>query len=109
MAVQINDQKLEERVLEADKHVCILFFAYDSKICEHQLPAFDDVAEQLRDRMEFYKINTIENPKITKQLEVKDVPTILIYHDGDEIARYDDMYSSASLMTRFTAVLNKKK
>ncbi len=109
MVVQINDHRLEERVLEADTPLCMMFFAYASDQCKNLMVALDTVEEQLKDKMEFYKINAIENPKITAELEVDTVPTMLIYQDGDEIARYDGMHSSEALIKKFTAVLNKKK
>ena len=108
MVTQINDHKLEERVLEAVTPVCITFFAYASDQCKNLMLQLETVEEQLKDKMEFYKINIIENPRITDELKVEAVPTIIIYREGDEIARYDGVHSSKALIKQFTADLKKK-
>ena len=85
MVTQINDHKLEERVLEAVNPVCITFFAYASDPCKNLMPQLETVEEQFKDKMEFYKINIIENPKTTDEFKVNAVPTMIIYRDGSEI------------------------
>jgi thioredoxin 1 len=109
MVTQINDHKLEERILEAVTPVCITFFAYASNPCKNLMRQLETVEEQFKEKMEFYKINIVENPKITDEMKVEAVPTMIIYRDGSEIARYDGVHNSKALVKQFTADLNKKK
>ncbi len=109
MAMQINDRQLEERVLDAVIPICATFFSYDSNLCKNLIPELDAVEKQLNDRMEFYMISAIENPKMTGELRVEAVPTMILYREGAEIARYDGVHSSKTLIKQFIDILNKKK
>jgi len=109
MAKYVNDQELEERILEADTPVAIAFLAYDSIPARHFEPEYDSVADEFRTRMEFHKINVEENPTITEDLGVDAVPTMLIFRDSDEIARYEGPYSSEALMERIGTLFKEKK
>ncbi len=109
MVTQIDDRRLEKLVREAVTPVCITFFECESNPCKNLMLQLDTVEEQFKDKMEFYKINATENPKTTGKFEVEAVPTMLIYRDGGEIARYDGVHSSEALIKQFTADLSKKE
>jgi hypothetical protein len=40
-------------------------------------------------KIEFYRIDVTENPTITDELGVQAGPTLLVFRDGEEIARYE--------------------
>ena len=73
------------------------------------MPELDTTEKQLTDKMEFYKVNATENPKRTGELKVNAVPTMILYREGAEIARYDGVHSSKTLIKQFIDILNKKK
>ncbi len=107
MLKAVNDLELEERVLKSEKPTAIAFLSYYSIPCDHYKPELDNVAESLKYKMEFYQIDTDENPTITDKLGVESIPTLLIFRDSSEIARYEGAYSREALLERITSVLNK--
>jgi len=108
MVKELNDQGLEERVLESEGMVSVAFLDYGSIPCDHFRPELDAVSETLEGKLEFYKLDVSENPSITEELGVQAVPTLLVFRDGEEIARYEGPYSREALGERLTALMAGK-
>ena len=103
MITQINDRKLEELLLDSNIPLCITFFEYDSNTCKNLMPELHEAAKQLNDIMRFYTVNTTENERATRELKVNSVPTMIIYREGNEIARYDGVHRAEALVKQFTS------
>lgn len=109
MVRDLNDYGVEERVLEAEGLVGVAFLGYDSVPCDHFRPELDGVAALLEGKIEFYRLDVTENPSITEHLNVEAVPTLLVFRDGEEIARYEGPYSREALKERIEALMAKPK
>jgi thioredoxin 1 len=109
MVKDLNDTGLEERVLEADGLVAVAFLDYGSIPCDHFRPELEAVSDMMDGKVDFFKIDVTENPSITEELGVQAVPTLLIFREGDEIARYEGPYSREALNDRLTALLAGKR
>lgn len=109
MVRDLNDQGVEERVLMVEGPVAVAFLDYDSVPCDHFRPELDAVSEQLEEKVVFYKIDVTENPSITEELGVEAVPTLLIFREGKEIARYEGPYSREALGDRISQLLAGNK
>jgi len=59
-------------------------------------------------KIEFYRIDVTENPTVTDELGVQAVPTLLVFRDGEEIARYEGPYSREALNERLTNLMAGK-
>lgn len=108
MVRDINDSMLEERVLESQGLVAVAFLDFCSIPCDHFRPELQAVSETLEGKIEFFRIDVTENPTITDTLGVQAVPTLLVFRDGDEIARYEGPYSREAMNDRLTALMAGK-
>ena len=109
MVKDLNDTGLEEKVLESDGLVAVAFLDYGSIPCDHFRPELDAVSETLEGKVQFFKIDVTENPSITEELGVQAVPTLLVFREGEEIARYEGPYSREALNDRITNLLAGKR
>lgn len=109
MVKDLNDTGLEERVLESDGLVAVAFLDYGSIPCDHFRPELDAVSDMMDGKVDFYRIDVTENPSITEELGVQAVPTLLVFREGEEIARYEGPYSREALNDRLTALLAGKR
>ena len=109
MVKDLNDTGLEQQVLEADGLVAVAFLDYGSIPCDHFRPELDAVSDTLDGKVQFFKIDVTENPSITEELGVQAVPTLLVFREGEEIARYEGPYSREALNDRITALLAPKR
>lgn len=108
MVRDINDQGLEERVLESEGIVAVAFLDFCSIPCDHFRPELTAVSESMDGKMEFFRIDVTENPTITDELGVQAVPTLLVFKEGEEIARYEGPYSREALGERLTNLMAGK-
>jgi thioredoxin 1 len=99
MVKNVNDEALADR-LDRKGLFAVAFVEYDSIPCKHFLPELDAVAEILEWKMEFCRIYATENPAITLDLGVECVPTLLVFRDGKEIARYEGPYTRQAMEER---------
>lgn len=109
MVKDLNDTGVEERVLESDGLVAVAFLDFGSIPCNHFRPELEAVASNLDGKVEFYRLDVTENPSITDDLGVQAVPTLLVFRDGEEIARYEGPYSREALTDRITQLLAGKR
>ena len=109
MVRDLNDTGLEERVLESEGLVAVAFLDWGSIPCEHFKPELEAVSDGLHGKAEFYRIDVSENPSITEELGVQAVPTLLVFREGEEIARYEGPYSREALTDRLTTLMAPKK
>jgi thioredoxin 1 len=110
MVRDLNDQLLEGRILESEGLVAVAFLDFCSIPCDHFRPELVAVSEMLdsKSKIEFYRIDVTENPTITDELGVQAVPTLLVFRDGEEVARYEGPYSREALSERLTALMAGK-
>jgi thioredoxin 1 len=108
MVRDLNDQGLEERILESEGVVAVAFLDFCSIPCDHFRPELTAVSDMLDGKIEFFRIDVTENPTITDELGVQAVPTLLVFRDGEEIARYEGPYSREALNERLTNLMAGK-
>jgi len=58
------------------------------------------------DRVEVWKVNADEHPEVLRSLKVYGIPTLIAYHNGQEVTRRTGAASPAALATLFEAALS---
>ena len=86
--VDVSGADFQAEVLQVeDKPVLVDFW---SETCGHCLalnPHFDQAAEAMADSVKFAKITFGDNREIFKDYSVRATPTLILFRDGEEIAR----------------------
>lgn len=55
--------------------------------CQMMGPAFAQAAKELEPRLRLGKINTESEQQLAGQLNIRSIPTLILFHQGREIAR----------------------
>ncbi len=79
--------------------------SYGSIPCDHFKPELDAMSLHYKT----YQLDVDENPHITEELGIKAVPTVVVYREGEEIARYEGPYSREALLERIRALIEPKQ
>ena len=86
--VDVSATDFEAEVLQVEGTPVLVDFW--SETCGHCLalnPQFEQAAEETGDRVKFAKVTFSDNKDIFKEYSVRATPTLVLFRDGEEIAR----------------------
>jgi thioredoxin-like negative regulator of GroEL len=107
LTTELNDLALEHLLIEHEGYAAIAFLAFDSIPCDLFRPQLEEAAESLVEWIRFWRVDAVENPSVTDHLNVEAVPTVVLFKDGDEVARWTGPYSAAALEERMRAEIRR--
>jgi thioredoxin 1 len=83
--VEVTDQSFEAEVLNSDIPVILDFWAEWCAPCRAIAPIVKDLADQYGDKVKIAKMNIDENPSSPAKYEVRAIPTVLAFRDGQVV------------------------
>ena len=82
-AIELDDSSFEKEILNGDCVKIVDFWAPWCGPCRKMGPILDEVAEELKDKVKVYKINTDENTKIATDFMISSIPCLYIFQNGE--------------------------
>jgi len=79
---EVTDTTFETEVVKGDLPTLVDFWAPWCGPCRMVAPIVEELSEEYSGRVNFYKLNTDENPSITAKFGVRSIPALLIFKDG---------------------------
>ncbi len=79
---EFSDQNFEEEVLKSDKPVLVDFWAEWCAPCRMIAPAVEAVATEYVGRAKVGKLNVDENQSVTSRYNIRSIPTLLVFKNG---------------------------
>lgn len=86
MSKELTDQKFEELVVQSELPVLVDFWAPWCAPCRVLGPVIDELAEELSDSITIYKMNVDENSEVTSALNIRSIPYVAIFVNGEVVA-----------------------
>ena len=83
--VPVTDQTFETDVLKASVPVLVDFWAEWCGPCRALGPKLEEIAGELKGKVQIVKLNIDENPTIPAKYGVRGIPTMILFKDGKEI------------------------
>ena len=72
-----------EKLIASEKPVMIDFYADWCGPCKIVAPLLTEIKAELGDKIRVIKIDVDKNQGISQQLEVRSIPTLMIYQNGE--------------------------
>ncbi len=81
--LEFSDQNFEQEVLKSDKPVLVDFWAEWCAPCRMIGPAVEAIAGEYAGRAKVGKLNVDENQSVTSRYNIRSIPTLLIFKNGE--------------------------
>ena len=94
-----------EKLISSDKPVMIDFYADWCGPCKMVSPLLEELKDELGDKVRIVKINVDNNEAISQQLEVRSIPTLMIYQKGDLKWRTSGVQTKALMKKKLEELL----
>ena len=87
MALQITDANFEETVLKSNKRVLVDFWAEWCGPCRMLGPIIEELSSDYDGKAIIGKVDVDSNQQFAAQYGVRNIPTVLIFKDGELVNR----------------------
>jgi thioredoxin 2 len=91
--------RFERHVGRSDLPVLVDFWAPWCGPCHMMAPAFAEAARQLEPSMRLVKVNTEEAQQLAARLNIRSIPTLVLFKNGKEKARVSGAMDPRSLIS----------
>jgi thioredoxin 1 len=78
----VTDASFEDDVLKSGQPVLLDFWAEWCGPCKMIAPMLDEVAEELNGKVTIAKINIDDNPRTPQRFNVRGIPTLILFKNG---------------------------
>jgi len=82
MALELTDANFQNEVLDADKPVLVDFWAEWCGPCRMVGPIVEELAHEYEGKAVVGKVNVDENHGVAAQFGIRNIPTLLIFKNG---------------------------
>lgn len=86
------------QIINQDKVVLVDFFAEWCGPCKMMAPILEQVKNQLQEKVIILKVDVDKNQAIAQKLQIRGVPTMVIYKSGKQLWRQSGVVQSADLV-----------
>jgi thioredoxin 1 len=83
----VTDAEFEAKVLNSEAPVLVDFWAEWCVPCHMVSPVVEEIGRDQGSDLSVVKLNIDENPQVTRQYGVMSIPSLVLFKDGQEVAR----------------------
>ena len=84
---EVNDENYDEEILSSKRPVVAYFGASWCKFCTIMEPRFEKIVEEFKGDIKFCKVNVDKSQKVANKSNIKGIPCIILFKNGNEIGR----------------------
>jgi thioredoxin 1 len=83
----VTNTTFEQEVLTSDIPVLVDFWAPWCGPCRMVAPIVDELSAEFDGQVKVVKLNVDENPEIASEHQIRSIPTLILFKDGQSVDR----------------------
>ena len=95
-----------QKSIKDNKYVVVDFYATWCGPCKAMAPMLEDLSSEYTGRVIFGKVDADLNIEVSKRLQIRNVPTILLYKDGTVVEKIVGMSNKEKIKTSIDKHIN---
>lgn len=95
--IQISDDSFEENVIKKGKPIIVDFWAEWCGPCKQIGPILEEISDEYSDKITIGKLDVDANPETPGKFQIRGIPTMLLFNNGELIDTKVGMSSKADL------------
>jgi len=103
--ISVTGETFEKEVLQADKLVMVDFWATWCGPCKIIAPVVEELAKEYEGRVNFVKVNTDENPDLASRYNIRGIPTLMFFKDGQIVDQLIGAVPKAQIKSKIDSLL----
>ena len=95
--IEISDDTFEENVIKKGQPIIVDFWAECCGPCKQIGPILEEISEEYSDKITIGKLDVDENPETPGKFQIRGIPTMLLFNNGELIDTKVGMSSKTDL------------
>jgi len=102
--INLDESNFEREVTRSDKPVLVDFWAEWCGPCKLIAPLLDEIAREKADAIKVAKVNVDENQSLSSKYNIRAIPSLLFFKNGQLRDQVTGMASKKDLLSRIEAL-----
>jgi thioredoxin 1 len=103
--LEVTQENFEKEIVNSDKPVLVDFWAPWCMPCKIIAPTVETIADEMKGKVKVMKSNVDNAPEVATELSILNIPTLILFKGGKEIARMIGVNSKEAIENKINSLI----